>query len=338
MYNKSNGSKDKATIILFFFILLLPLLLSGCGRENQVLNEDNLRDKNKAATSLGSLSYNVPNVCASKQLLLFIGQTVEGAEVLPSNFNPTASSELGRIIGEGGKVCVIGVQELGIGVQITYLANAEESFLNNVPGWLEMGFESQPLDTLTHQNIVSSYYIKNEASEVSELHSMKAEVLFNGVWVSVSSTYTYNKKEMSKLVDRVLGEILVSFPISPRVSMVLPHSLYERVRVENLMGVQSEDPQTIALLANGAEEIYVINVRKLEQEYFSNLATLVLVRSNLYNQSATPVETFGKMILDSMGWVIALEGPYEDNFDKDEMEVFMIAELILNSNTYNLKN
>ena len=330
-----NNFSNKTYLNFYISILifcLLSLILTGCGIR------DNKMGGPEGGEFMQTTSYRANLNCNNENIIQYINKTVQGAKVLPVDFKPNAGTALEKILGLGGSICVVGIQEAAIGVQITYLNNASSIFKDQIPNWMADNYITQSSGTLNPVFNEVQYLLSLENSKVSELHSMSAQVLYKGVWISISASYIYEKVDMDKLVDMVLGEVLVSEAISLRVNLELPQRLSSLVKMEDLLIGSSEDPQSIALLNEGAEEVYTINAKKSSQSYYSNLATLVLVSSKVYDNSSDAELTFGKKIADTGLWVLALGGPYVENFNNTEVEVLEIADLLLISNTFHINN
>lgn len=314
-------------------VVLLLVTLTGCG------NKEEIASKPKSVPdSMQTALYKAPLSCNNDNINYHINKTVQGAKVLPADFKPGAGTTLEKILGLGGSICVVGMQEAGIGVQITYLNNASNIFKEQIVAWIADNYVVQDTESLNQANQEAEYFLSLESSKVSELHSASAQVLYKGIWVSISATYIYEKVDMDELVDVVLGEVLVDEQISSRLGLVLPERLSALVKVEDLLVGGSEDPQSIALLGKGAEAVYAVNTKKRSQSYYSNLATLILVSSKVYANSAEPELAFGKKLLDNGLWVLALEGPYVDNFNDAEVEVLEIADLLFKDETFYIIN
>jgi len=314
-------------------VAVLLIVLTACGN-----NKDRVSKPKTVADTVQATSYKAPLSCNNDNILYHINKTVQGAKVLPVDFKPATSTTLEKILGLGGSICVVGMQEAGIGVQITYLNNATSIFKEQIAAWIADNYVEQDTGSLDQAHQEAEYFLSLESSKVSELHSMSAQVLYKGIWVSISTTYIYEKVEMDKLVDVVLGEALVDEQISSVLGLVLPERLAALVKVEDLLVGGSEDPQSIALLGKGAEAVYAVNTKKRAQSYYSNLATLILVSSKVYANSTEPELAFGKKLVDNGLWVLALEGPYVDNFNDTEVGVLEIADLLLKDKTFYIIN
>lgn len=314
-------------------VTLFLLMLSGCG------NKEELASKPKTVPdSMQGSSFKAPFSCDNDNIIKHINKKVPEAKVLPVDFEPAAGTTLEKILGLGGSICVIGMQEAEIGVQITYLNNASSIFKEQIITWIADNYVEQDTGSLDQAHQEAEYFLSLESSKVSELHSASAQVLYKGIWVSISATFIYEKVDMDELVDVVLGEALVDEQISSRFGLVLPERLSALVKVEDLLVGGSEDPQSIALLGKGAEAVYVVNTKKRAQSYYSNLATLILVSSKVYANINEPEIVFGKKLVDNGVWVLALEGPYVDNFNDTEVEVLEIADLLLKDETFYIIN
>jgi len=331
-YNDSNK-------LLFNFLMpilivaLLLITLTACGNKEDIVN------KPKTVTDIvQATSYKAPLSCDNENIIQHINKTVQGAKVLSVDFKPATGTTLEKILGLGGSICVVGMQEAGIGVQIIYLNNATSIFKEQIAAWTADNYVEQDTGSLDHAHQEAEYFLSLESSKVSELHSASAQVLYKGIWVSISTTYIYKKVDMDKLVDVVLGEALVDEQISSRLGFILPERLASLVKVEDLLVGGSEDPQSITLLDKGAEAVYAVNTKKRAQSYYSNLATLILVSSKVYANSTEPELAFGKKLVDNGLWVLALEGPYVDNFNDTEVGVLEIADLLLKDKTFYIIN
>lgn len=327
---------NKLLFNFFMSVLLVALLLivlTACGNK-----EDRVSKPKTVADIMQTASYKAPLSCNNDNIIQHINKTVQGAKVLPVDFKSGAGTTLEKILGLGGSICVVGMQEAGIGVQISYLNNASSFFKEQIMRWIADSYVLQDTGSLDQAYQEAEYFLNLESSKVNELHSASAQVLYKGIWVGINATYIYEKVDMDELVDVVLGEALVVEPISPRLGLVLPERLSSLVKVEDLLLGGSEDPQSIALLSKGAEAVYAVNTKKRAQSYYSNLATLILVSSKVYANSTEPELAFGKKLLDNGLWVLALEGPYVDNFNDTEVEALEIADLLLKDETFYIFN
>lgn len=168
----------------------LAILLVGCGTVTK--------------TPTATPALRPPANCNDTNVLSALPQDLTNPMLIPTEWQPTAGTDLEAILNGGGIACTYGVQQAEIGATVSWVKNEKGLFDSRITGWKATGFEEKSIAGVTADKI---FVISEAAMNAREIHSWNANILVKGSWIGLSASYIYNNNDAAALINAAITSL-----------------------------------------------------------------------------------------------------------------------------------
>lgn len=101
-------------------------------------------------------------------------------------WTPAPGTELEAVLKNGGIACTFGIQRAEIGVTAMWVKDSSKFFTSRTAGWIKEGYLQVDIPSLGETR---AYFLHKAQSPTQEFHIWKVNLLFDGFWVQLSSSF-----------------------------------------------------------------------------------------------------------------------------------------------------
>ena len=130
--------------------------------------------------------YSVPSSCQDSDMLAALSVYVPESKFIYTAWTPVPGTELEAVLSNGGIACTFGIQRAEIGISAMWVKDPSQSFSGRTLGWIKEGYVQVNIPSLNEN---SAFFLHKAQTATQEFHIWKVNLLFNGFWVQLSSSF-----------------------------------------------------------------------------------------------------------------------------------------------------
>jgi undecaprenyl-diphosphatase len=150
------------------------------------------------------ITYSVPKDCLSTDVLAALQKDVRQAQFIDTPWQPAPGTELADFLNNGGIACSYGIQSAEVGITVDWVADATSLFNNRVAGWISEGYQKIDIPNLAESE---TYFFQKDQSPTNEFHQYRVNFLFNGFWISLSSSFGKTIEDSSEWLKAAVDSL-----------------------------------------------------------------------------------------------------------------------------------
>ena len=175
-----------------FASLLALLLLAGCAHPTQV------------AAPIADVKYTAPTSCDQPAVIAAFNAQVKGAKYVPTDWQPSAGTDLYDAINVGGIACTYGIQTAEIGGTIMWANDSNGLWESKKTQWLKDGQVQIDLPGIDETDAT---ILKEGATGADEMHVWGVNFLYKGVWIQVNASFLQNIDEALPIIQSAIDSL-----------------------------------------------------------------------------------------------------------------------------------
>ena len=173
-------------------VIASVLILTGCGTSK------------KSGESTKSLSVpTIPTSCTSTMIIEALPTDIRAkSSYIPTQWTPASGTDLEAVINNKGIACSYGISSQEVGVTIYWVKDQGGLFESRIKGWTDLGMRPATISGAT-----KAYAVVDQGSLNPEIHSYAIEMLYQGVWIHIGSTYMYTQADAQPMIEAAINSL-----------------------------------------------------------------------------------------------------------------------------------
>lgn len=160
------------------FLLLPLLLLVSCS--------------NSSPSAEGS----VPVTCEIPGVIAAFDEQVPGSKYVPTDWQPSAGTDLAAVYDAGGIACSYGIQVAEVGGTVMWAPASDSLWAERSKIWQADGLTAIDLVGVDEQ----AAFILQDGTSADEMHLWKINFLIDGIWIQIGATFLQTVEEASEII------------------------------------------------------------------------------------------------------------------------------------------